>query len=197
MAEERALSDVRRRSLASFTLIELMVVIIIIIIIATFSLSAARGVATKASRSRASAEIRAIGTGLEGYKTDNEIYPPSTGLTPGIYAASDGTGGPYIASSTILFSSLAGTTNFLIAPAPGTRVYLSFNPSQVGNQTGASYVEDPWGYAYGYATGPSKASAATSATTPYNGVGFYDLWTTGDSLAGTANFTNTWITNWK
>jgi len=200
MPAEKKLRAIQTESLASFTLIELLTVIAIIVILVAISLAAGVGVANKAARSRAASEMQAISTALEGYKTDNNIYPPSTsstGLSPSTYASSDGSGGAYIASSEILFSSLTGETTF--GNSPTGRVYITFLAGQVGNPTsGASYVEDPWGYAYGYYTGPGKASAVTTGSpAPYNGIGFYDLWSTGGSLAGSSTFTNTWITNWK
>jgi hypothetical protein len=71
---------------------------------------------------------------------------------------------------------------------------MSFKGSQVGTIAGGSYVKDPWGYSYGYSVG-----SATSA--PINGVGFFDLWSTGGNLAAkvaaTPTLTNSWISNWQ
>ncbi|MFZ4386847.1 MAG: prepilin-type N-terminal cleavage/methylation domain-containing protein [Chthoniobacterales bacterium] len=58
-----------------FTLIELMIVIAIIAILASLVLSTAGYVQKKAARSRAEAEIAAVGAALESYKADNGDYP--------------------------------------------------------------------------------------------------------------------------
>lgn len=58
-----------------FTLIELMIVIAIIAILASLVLSTAGYVQKKGARSRAEAEIAAVGAALESYKADNGDYP--------------------------------------------------------------------------------------------------------------------------
>lgn len=58
-----------------FTLIELIIVIAIIAILASLVLSTAGYVQKKAARSRAEAEIAAVGAALESYKADNGDYP--------------------------------------------------------------------------------------------------------------------------
>jgi type II secretory pathway pseudopilin PulG len=197
--------NARQKRLA-VSLVELLVVIVIIIILGSIGLAAIMGVTNASSRSRTTTEIQTIGTALEGYKTDHEIYPPSTGLTTSTYASrvdtptlqpllEQASGGPYTDSSTVLFDSLTGTTNFSETAPPGAQIYLTLNANQVGNLTGASFIQDPWGHAYGYATGP-RPSAATAANPPYNGVGSYDLWSTGNGAPGTTTFTNSWICNW-
>lgn len=65
----------RENRLAAFTLVELLTVIAIIAILAGLLLAAGSGIMKKAARSRASAEIQAMSTALEAYKTDNGIYP--------------------------------------------------------------------------------------------------------------------------
>src|ERR1035441_3835967 len=79
----------RKRRLASFTLVELLMVMTIILILAALILGAGSGAMKKAARSRASGEIQAMSTALEGYKIDNGIYPVASFLTgppaPGAY----------------------------------------------------------------------------------------------------------------
>jgi prepilin-type N-terminal cleavage/methylation domain-containing protein len=208
MPEMTVLSRVLRKNrLASFTLIELLTVMAIILILAAFMLFAASGLMTKAKRSRASNEIQAMSTALEGYKTDNGIYPTtnaatgfamsSTTLLTNTYAANDGSqsGGVYQTSSQLLYLNLSGQTNFTDNPASGVKVYMSFKRYQVGDAPTGSYVKDPWGYSYGYSTG--------NGTTlyPYNGNLFFDLWSTGGvlttQLTTTPSLTNAWISNWQ
>jgi len=198
-----------RKSLSAFTLIELLVVMAIIAILASFVISAGFGVIQKGLRSRAASEIQAMSAALEGYKADNGIYPNqnvATGFamsssTLGTNSASapyfsttlDGTSTAYKQTSQVLYLALSGQTNFADTPVVGAKVYMSFKANQVGDPTGtvtgASYVQDPWGYSYGYSIG-------TATSYPYSGNGFFDLWSTGGLLVAKAN-TNAWLSNWQ
>jgi prepilin-type N-terminal cleavage/methylation domain-containing protein len=190
------------KHLSSFTLIELLTVIAIIAILAALTLSAASAVMNKGRRSRAASEIQAMSTALEGYKTDNGIYPQGDGtllLTNTPYKSVDGTSTAYQTNSTLLFMALTGQTNYGTV-APGTKSYMSFKINQVGNPGGTySYVQDPWLNSYGYSTGSLVGAASTNY--PYNGYGFFDLWSTaGVSLkqvTTTPSLTNAWISNWQ
>jgi prepilin-type N-terminal cleavage/methylation domain-containing protein len=202
MAMRSSTQTIRKpRRSDSFTLVELLMVITIIAILAALILAAGNGVMVKAMRSRGSAEIQAMSTAAEGYKTDNGIYPQSDGnLTTNTYMSSDASasGGEYQLNSALLFQALCGQTNYSAAPISGTKVYMSFKANQVGNPTGNSYVKDPWNNAYGYSSGPVSAAASTNAT--YNGSGFYDLWSTGGvtetAVSSNNLLTNTWLSNW-
>jgi type II secretory pathway pseudopilin PulG len=215
MPEMTALSVVPRmdRRQSSFTLIELLMAMAIIIILASLMLFAASGVLQKAKRSRASSEIQAMSTALESYKTDNGAYPIANGLLTNSVAAPyfsttlDGTTTAYQTNSQTLYQTLSGQTNFNDTPVAGAKSYMSFKVSQVGNYnaaagttgTGSSYVRDPWGYSYGYSTGTTNNAPTPSY--PYNGTGFFDLWSTGGVLqaqvAATPSLTNAWISNWQ
>jgi prepilin-type N-terminal cleavage/methylation domain-containing protein len=197
----------------SFTLIELLVVILIIAILAALTLSAGEAVMNRAARSRASAEIQAMSAALESYKADNGIYPwtnssqTSFGSTND-YASSDAStlGGFYQVSSQILYENLSGKTNFLDTPVAGVKAYSAFKANQVGNVTaaansaysssGSTYVQDPFGYAYGY----YAPAGSTTTAPPNNGATMFDMWSTGGLLETTASstpgWTNTWISNW-
>ncbi|MCE0523780.1 MAG: prepilin-type N-terminal cleavage/methylation domain-containing protein [Methylacidiphilales bacterium] len=196
----------RKNPLASFTLIELLTVIAIIAILAALVLGAGSGVWTRAARSRAAGEIQGMSDALDSYKTDNGIYPNvnvATGfsmanstLLTNTYTANDGSlsGGLYQQTSQLLYLALSGQTNFTDTPAVGVKVYMNFKRTQVGDSGGGSYVQDPWQYSYGYSTG-------TAASYPYNGNGFFDLWSTGGLLkakvATTPTLTNAWVANWR
>jgi type II secretory pathway pseudopilin PulG len=186
----------RKNLLASFTLIELLTVMAIIIILTSLVLFAASSVMNKAKRSRASSEIQAMSTALESYKTDNGIYPPSDGvLTTNSYTTYDGTKSNYQTNSTLLYIALSGQTNFSYAPASGVKSYMAFRANQVGNLTGPySYIQDPWGYSYCYCTATNSSGAGA---TPYNGSGFFDLWSTGGLISGKQTNMNAWISNWQ
>jgi prepilin-type N-terminal cleavage/methylation domain-containing protein len=187
------------RSLSSFTLIELLVVMAIIAILASLILYAGNAVIIKGQRSRAAAEIQAMSTALEGYKTDNGIYPPTTALTltTNNYATTDpnGAAGAYQQSSQILYQALSGQTNFLDTTVVG-KAYMSFKANQLGNATAATGTTAPNST---YSTGTSTGGGTTNF--PYNGNGFFDLWSTGGiTLAketANASLTNAWISNWQ
>lgn len=166
----------------SFTLIELLVVMAVIAALSAITLGAAGAIQNKAARSRAAAEIAAMSTALESYKTDNGIYPSSPTLTVAITSPSDA---KYTAASSILYTNLSGKSSFSAATLSGVS-YMPFKKNQVSVATTPNYVLDPFGYAYGYST----------ATASMN-VGFFDLWSTsGKTGSGAAN-TNVWVNNWS
>jgi len=201
--------------LNSFTLVELLVVMAIIGILVAITLQAASGVMQASARNRAAGEIQGMGTALESYKADNGVYPQvntmfTNNATPTPwYTQCDGSGGTgiqtnYIYSSQVLYQALSGQTNFLDTPITGSKVYFAFKANMLGNSKAAAgtsgtsgnstYVQDPWTYSYGYNTG-------NSTNYPYNGNGFFDLWSTGGLITTSANnaFTNTaaWKSNWQ
>ena len=192
----------RLTRLKSFTLVELLVVIAIIAILAALTLMAGQGVMTKAGRSRAQTEIQGMSASLESYKADNAIYPVADTFANGTndYKAADGStlGGVYQLSSQALYQALTGQVNFQ-TPVPGAKSYFTFKANQVGNTAAGdnTYVQDPFGYSYGYYTGDN---ATPQVYPPNNGTGFFDLWSTGgvlaNSLGGNPNLVNTWIANW-
>src|SRR5687768_8381540 len=59
-----------------FTLIELLIVVAIIAILAAIAVPNFLEAQTRSKVSRAKADIRAIGIGLEGYHVDTSRYPP-------------------------------------------------------------------------------------------------------------------------
>jgi prepilin-type N-terminal cleavage/methylation domain-containing protein len=187
-----------RRSLSSFTLVELLAVIAIIAILAGLTLSAFSGVMKSAGRSRARSEIAAMSAAMESYQADNGAYPvsPTTGFNNTNYAADASSpaisSGLYQNSSAALYEALTGQTNYEVAPLSGTKIYMTFKTSQLGNDTPSTvgnpiYIKDPFGNSYGY------YSPSTTNNPPVNGLNQFDLWTTGGDVAGS---TNTWISNW-
>jgi prepilin-type N-terminal cleavage/methylation domain-containing protein len=205
MRRKKMLGLTQKRVIA-FTLVELLTVIAIIAILAALVLGAGSGVMQKAARSRAAGEIQGMSTALEGYKADNGIYP--VGNTAGAansvlggapYSQLDptATGGPYQTSSEALYQALSSQTNYATAPVAGIKSYMTFKTSQIGNITAgqSSYIKDPWGNSYGYASGDS----GDTNNAPFNGAGFFDLWSTGNTTADKPpNYaTNAWISNWQ
>jgi general secretion pathway protein G len=104
-----------------FTLIELLIVMAIIAILASLVLSAAGYVQKKGARSRAEAEIAALGAALESYKADNGDYP----------------------SNSTSNNCLNLVTNLM---PPSGKVYFEFKRKG----TNASGVLDPFDNPYGY-----------------------------------------------
>ncbi len=177
----------------------------IIAILSGLILAAGIGVMAKAARSRAASEIAAMGTALENYKTDNGIYPQSDGvLLTNTYSATDPSqSGAGWTNGQVLYLALSGQTNFSDGPGTGAghnKSYMTFKANQVGNVASGSpsYVKDPWGNAYLYSTGDNKSP---EVITPYNGAGFFDLFSTGGvtatKLAANSTLTNAWISNWQ
>jgi prepilin-type N-terminal cleavage/methylation domain-containing protein len=203
----RDLFNQLRKKSGSFTLVELLVVIAIILILAGLGLFAGEGVMNQAERSRSRAEIQAMAAALESYKADNGIYPAAFTIPTGTNnnyscASQDGTGGDYQQASQILYQALSGKIYFtdVTFTAPSGKGYMSFNINQLGNTisgSGNTYIQDPFGYSYCYYTGDTPvAPTTTQSHPPYNGTGFYDLWSTGGALYTTTNPTNSWISNW-
>lgn len=205
MLKMTASSVVLRKNLrqSSFSLIELLMVIAIIAILLGLTLYAVSGLMNKAARSRASGEIQAMGTALEGYKTDNGIYPAASFLTgppsPGTYPSDPAVANvtAYQNSSQALYLALSGQASYNTAPAAGVKSYMAFKINQIGNPTAASsYIKDPWNNSYGYSTGDANIPPVAQVLYPNNGTGFFDLWSTaGKTVGGTA--TNTWLSNWQ
>ena len=210
MPEMTALSmTLRKNRVASFTLIELLTVMAVISILAAVTMAAFSGAWARAARSRASTEIQAMTTGLDAYKTDNGSYPATNFYTsypmsgtlltnstaaPYFSTTLDGTSTAYITNSQVVYQALSGQTNFTDTTLGANKAYMSFKRNQVGDVTGGSYVKDPWGYSYGYSIGTTNNAPTPSY--PYNGTGFFDLWSTGGLLSANAN-TNAWISNWQ
>lgn len=203
---------------SSFTLIELLVVMAIIIILASITLWAAQALWTKAARSRATAEIQGMSSALEGYKTDNGIYPQAANVTGGTNANypvnpllnAGSSNSSYEASAQVLYESLSGKTNFTDTVLYTRAYYPNFRVNQLGNYntvaagsggfslTTATYVQDPWTYPYGYSTGDG-----TTNNVPANGANFFDLWSTAGLTTTTISTTvtnaasNAWVNNWS
>lgn len=143
---------------SAFTLVELLVVIAIIGILASMVLAAAGFAQKKGARSRAEAEIAAIGAALESYKVDNGDYPLNTNVNSNNPTANAN-----------LVTALMPTN------AGGGKVYFEFKAKALAN---GSYL-DPFGYPYGYNYTNGSAN---------NGTNNYDLWSTagGPTTASTA-----------
>jgi prepilin-type N-terminal cleavage/methylation domain-containing protein len=205
-----------RRS--GFTLIELLVVVTVIALLAGITIGTLGAVQKKAARGRAAAEIAAIETALERYKVDFGDYPAvfSISTSGNVYA---GNPNSYLGSSANinsdgqitsgtgarrLFAELMGRTKFTDPVHPNRTPYLELKEGQIGDKAGNSYIQDPFGYAYGYYYNPAGLSQSNRKSL-MNYV-MPDIWSTGGET-GTVDFTNNaspgyvryqkWITNWS
>jgi general secretion pathway protein G len=166
----------RAKRETAFTIIEILVVMVIITILAGIIIGAAKYAQTKGARSRAQAEIATMETGLERYKNDNGVYPPSTGNR------ATGPGLPYgpieISNSGSLYAAL---TN-------GAGKYMTFKPNQIGLRSGITCIIDPFGSPYNYYCISGALNQTNNAT--------FDLWSFGPNNINDEG-ANDDITNWK
>jgi prepilin-type N-terminal cleavage/methylation domain-containing protein len=207
---------------AGFTLIEMITVIAVIIILVSLVLAVNGLVQRKAAMTRANAEIQALSSACEAYKTDNGGYPQDTftnqytdNLDPRVYLT-PATPNYYNACG-VLYAALSGMTNngsgvmtqtaTNYAPDFFKAARLAGGPN---TQVPATYILDPWGNSYGYSTSGlsvqqqyQQALASDPKANPpiplgskgYNAT--FDLWSTG----GTTGLNNSadvykWVKNW-
>ncbi len=198
----------RPRSLArgAFTLIELLTVITIIVILVGLIVGAAGFANTKAGRSRAEGEIKALSAAAENYKADNGIYPRSPAKPPAnaytdnldakTQADPDVTNKPaYGNASRDLYALLTGQVNATSGapitnpthppPAPASGVQNYFGDLKPGMLLGVkdgkgtvTAIKDPFGMSYGYSTA-NAADLEDVNITPDKRRGYnptFDLW---------------------
>jgi prepilin-type N-terminal cleavage/methylation domain-containing protein len=207
-----------------FTLIEMITVIAIIAILSGLVLSISGLVQNKGARAKAEAEIKALSSGLESYKTDFGGYPQDTAtdaLDPRISSSPTS----YFKASLALYKALSGDLN-----ANGKIDATGNDPEKANNYVpdffrpsrfdsaareqlnkGAStvtisYIVDPFGYSYGYSTIGLKAeqeyrvqlltdpNASRPASLGYNPT--FDLWSTGGGTTGSEKDRAKWVKNW-
>ncbi len=213
-----SVSDVRRRS--AFTLIELLAVMAIILVLAGLIINIAGSAQYNSAKSRAMAEINALSTALENYKTDNGTYPPdpntlsnSSASVTGLLNAQtnfDPTQSIYITNSEYLYQVLAGfpiTFGSASSTTTATKKYMDFTPQQLravnsGDTVTVNnpkmYIVDPFGFSYGYSTiyaayvAQQNAAGTSTPNTMYGYNPTFDLWSTaGYALGGKSTPTTT------
>ena len=172
---------------AAFTIIELLIVMAIILVLAGLILATSNYVQKKGYRARAEAEIAAMSAALENYKADNGVFPRDS-ATDNLDVTTTSLS-TYEPPSLKLYEYLSGDTNH--DRTAEVKSYFPFKPNQLSpiDQTQAvTALRDPFGNPYGYST--MKASDSTK--NGYNPT--FDLWSVGDSAAGTDQ--TKWIKNW-
>ena len=210
-------------SRAAFTIIELLTVMGIILLLAGLVLGVAGHAQGKASQARAQAEIQALSAAIESYKIDNGTYPESSdtdALNPNVAGSPsylDPTDTHYTKASEYLYQELSGYHTTTNPPSvPPTKGYFNFTPSQVApdgtNATTVTpgspylYINDPWGFCYGYSTTNLAAQTAGTSTTSAGYNPTFDLWSTaGYSASGgkslptgitSSTVSTLWVKNW-
>ena len=162
------------RSRAAFTLIELLAVITIIGILAGLTLGAAGAVRRHGANSTAKAEVAALQAACDRYFADYNLYPSNSSINP----SSSFNPGNYKTAGQALFTNLFGTNQYNLAPT--SKRYFEPKPSMVSStNTADPYLQDPWGYAYGYNSDGTNAPLIWSTAGQTNQAG-----------------TNKWITSW-
>ena len=156
------------RTMAAFTLVELLAVITIIGILAGLTLGAAGAVRRHGATSTAKAEVAALQAACDRYFADTNSYPLGTASPTTVTAP---------AGATALFTNLVGSAT--LTAAPTTKRYFEPKPAMVYTTGTTNYFVDPWGYAYGYNSDGTNAPL---------------IWSTAGQT--TAGGTNKWITSW-
>jgi prepilin-type N-terminal cleavage/methylation domain-containing protein len=166
------------RTMAAFTLIELLAVITIIGILAGLTLGAAGAVRRHGATSTAKAEVAALQAACDRFYADNNSYPSNSMVNP----SSSFSPTAYTAAGQALFANLLGSAT--LTAARTSKRHFEPKPAMVYTNISPNYFIDPWGYAYGY-----NCSINTDGTwnPPL-------IWST----AGQTNAagTNKWITSW-
>jgi len=156
------------RTIAAFTLVELLAVITVIGILAGLTLGAAGAVRRHGATSTAKAEVAALQAACDRYFADNSTYPIGTASPTPVTAPAGGT---------VLFTNLLGSAT--LTAAPTSKRYFEPKPAMVFTNSSPNYFIDPWGYAYGYNSDGANAPL---------------IWSTAGQT--TAGGTNKWITSW-
>ena len=217
----------KRSSPHAFTLVEMLMVMLIIAIIASLIVSVASLANKKGTMSKAQAEITALATACESYKADNGTYPrlaktteqDTAGATSPIDPRTDGDPSQknYQAASLFLYQQLSGDSQAVGHPDAGVKPYFEFKITMLAGMTGGLkgngkvlYLQDPFGFSYGYSTAANRAeedfraqatikAGATRPTTPVGFNSTFDLWSTG-GLNTTTGLTDQvrarWVKNW-
>ena len=205
----------------AFTLIEMLVVMAVIAVLAGILLNLNGLVQSKAARTRADGEIKALSTGCDAYKADNGAYPQNGDtdtLDPRV--SGDPNSKPYKDASQFLYKQLSGDVNVNDRNEPNgtppeSKSYLSdfFTPQRLGVDSAkpvgtpgrVNYIKDPYGNPYGYSTAGGKTEQDFRADTTkprVTGKGYYptcDIWSTAGKTATPSadpTIVNVWVKNW-
>ena len=217
----------RSPSRHAFTLIEMITVIAIIAVLSGMIISLAGLMTTKQNRAKAQGDITALISACEAYRTDNGGYPQDVAANSGTSLTNDvdprldmnPTDTKYQKSILYLYKQLSGDedANGTIDNTETSKKYASefWKPSRfdVGFKTSnkITYIQDPWGYAYGYSTAGLKdeqeyrvaLETDKNADRPSSPKGYnptFDIWSTAGSTGPKSGNKdqerNKWVKNW-
>jgi len=226
----------KQRSSRGFTLVEMLVVLFLIGVLAAMIAGIYKLITHKGAATRAMGEIHAISMACENYRTEHGSYPVLDDVTQGAMvgnppnatqsnspisplANGDPTVTAYHQSAQYLYGELGGDPNFKGTHGPNDPMpYYAFRADQLAWAPGASagtagavsYVKDPFGNCYGYATAEAlneqiytqnlqaSPSAARLPAQGFNST--FDLWSTGGRvdrvLSNPPPIWPQWIKNW-
>ena len=204
----------RIRPSSGFTLIEVITAMAVILILTGLVIQISSYVTNRGSKARATAEIAMLSTACESYKADAGAYPEdlgAEGVTNALKPKKDfrPNKSEYELASRFLYKELSGDTlgkgDFPdgIPDKDEPRYLKEFDPKLLkttkdtgGKITEVKFIQDPFGYAYGYSTAAArderkylqdlkeKGSAARRPSAQdmdgFNAASF-DLWSTGGS----------------
>jgi prepilin-type N-terminal cleavage/methylation domain-containing protein len=200
------------RTIAGFTLIEVLITISVIALLATLSLVAMRFATRTANRKKTAAYMKTIELLLEGYRNDNGVYPrPKEGMEGEkvevsgtsydvggaitLYQALTGDGDDAIEGGDSASSGVPGST-------PESVVYWADadpkGSQRISRMDGGKYfLADgfgvPWQYRVPKRVDPRKPDAFLEEKDKYHNPKTYDLWSYGGSDESDQNV---WIKNW-
>ncbi len=185
--------NARVPSHAGFTLVELLTVITIIIVLAGLTVQISGYVQRKGAMARAQAEVAAMEAALESYRADNGIYP-SDAATDALDAQTSTNPSGYQSASLLLYKELSGDSNAdgqFSDTEKGNKTYFEFPDNMLAkNGDTVLYVQDPFGFSYGYST--IQQSGGDGGFNPT-----IDLWSTGGKNLGSDVDKANWLTNWN
>lgn len=185
-----------RRTLAAFTLIELMAVITIIVILAGLVVGGLGFVNERQAKEKAKVQLALITRALEEYKLDIGSYPPTANVSGNL--TTNGSNNSSALYTALFYEGFefnktatppanwVKTVGSNTAFPKATKIYLpeldptSSKQGWVDPVTGAvppltALIKDPWGNQYCYRTATNEAGSANTASQNPD----FDLWSMG------------------
>jgi general secretion pathway protein G len=178
-----------RNGKAAFTLIELMAVITIIVILAGLVVGGLGFVTERQAKEKARVQHALLMKGLEAYKLDMGLYPPSTNSTDGnnlsatcLYIPLFYEGYNYGKQATPPTNWVGATTIYISDLDPTTTQQGWVTKVQPpATPPPSTPVTDPWGNQYRYRSAKNAAGSTNGNTINPD----FDLWSVGKN--GTSN----------
>lgn len=184
-----------RTNCVAFTLIELLAVVVTILLLAAITAGVAGYIQRKNAIAATRAQITAIETALETYKSDNGYYPAT-------FAERLSSGGNKESSNNCILLNALCPTN----PVAGAKTYLRFSVGQIRTNTWTQLpnIFDAWGKPLVYYNAPTNTPGFGTGGSPNTGflrggqvnITSYDLFSFGPD-GSTFIRTNLLPVNWS